>query len=49
MFIQCDVSKSHELQHVVDATIEKFGQLDCLINNAWVARQFARLRPKHAV
>ena len=33
-FIACDVSKPAELEHLIDATISKFGQLDCLINNA---------------
>src|SRR5687767_3784152 len=30
----CDVSKPDEAQSVVDATVEKFGSVDILINNA---------------
>ncbi|EDO37490.1 predicted protein [Nematostella vectensis] len=33
-FIQCDVTKEEDLKNVVDIAIEKYGQLDCLINNA---------------
>ncbi|XP_048580984.1 17-beta-hydroxysteroid dehydrogenase 14 isoform X2 [Nematostella vectensis] len=34
MFIPCDVSKEGDLKNVVDRTVEKYGRLDCLINNA---------------
>ncbi|KXJ20962.1 17-beta-hydroxysteroid dehydrogenase 14 [Exaiptasia diaphana] len=34
MFLQCDVTKQNQLKNLVDKTIEKYGQLDCLINNA---------------
>lgn len=33
-FVRADVSKTADLQAMVDATIEKYGTLDCLINNA---------------
>src|SRR5215469_14020209 len=33
-FIPCDVSKPDEVKKLVDATIAKYGRLDCLINNA---------------
>ena len=33
-FIQCDVSKFEQLGRLIDTTIAKYGQLDCLINNA---------------
>jgi NAD(P)-dependent dehydrogenase (short-subunit alcohol dehydrogenase family) len=33
-FISCDVSKTDEIKNLIDTTIEKFGRLDCLINNA---------------
>jgi NAD(P)-dependent dehydrogenase (short-subunit alcohol dehydrogenase family) len=33
-FVKCDVSKPDELQNLISQTIEKYGQIDCLINNA---------------
>ena len=33
-FVQCDVSKVDEMQNLINTTIQKYGQLDCLINNA---------------
>lgn len=33
----CDVSKPEEVQAVVDGTVEKFGRLDILINNAGIS------------
>jgi len=33
-FIKCDVSKTDEIQNLIDRTIEKYGRIDCLINNA---------------
>jgi len=33
-FIKCDVSKPEEIQELIDWTIEKYGRIDCLINNA---------------
>ena len=34
VFIQCDVSDSHQVQDMVDQTIRKFGKVDILVNNA---------------
>jgi NAD(P)-dependent dehydrogenase (short-subunit alcohol dehydrogenase family) len=34
LFVRCDVSKTEEIQNLIEATIEKFGRIDCLINNA---------------
>ncbi len=34
LFIRCDVSKVAELQQLIDSTIARHEQLDCLINNA---------------
>jgi len=34
VFMPCDVSRVEQIEQVVDATVERFGQLDCLINNA---------------
>ena len=33
-FIRCDVSKVEEIQSLIDETVERFGRIDCLINNA---------------
>src|SRR5580765_6686595 len=33
-FIKCDVSKTEEIQDLIDKTVKKYGRIDCLINNA---------------
>jgi len=33
-FIKCDVSKTDEIRNLIDQTAAKYGQIDCLINNA---------------
>jgi len=33
-FIACDVSKEDEVRRLVDKTVERYGRIDCLINNA---------------
>jgi NAD(P)-dependent dehydrogenase (short-subunit alcohol dehydrogenase family) len=33
-FIKCDVSKTDEIKDLIDETVEKYGRIDCLINNA---------------
>jgi NAD(P)-dependent dehydrogenase (short-subunit alcohol dehydrogenase family) len=33
-FIKCDVSKPDELRNLISQTVEKYGRIDCLINNA---------------
>lgn len=33
-FIKCDVAQVEEVKHLIEATIERYGRLDCLINNA---------------
>ena len=33
-FVRCDVSKTDAVERLVDATVERYGRLDCLINNA---------------
>jgi len=34
VFVKCDVTKSVDLQNVVQVALSKFGGLDCLVNNA---------------
>lgn len=36
LFVQQDVSKEEDWQHAIAATVEKFGKLDVLVNNAGV-------------
>ena len=33
-FIRCNVSKTDELQNLIDRTVDKYARIDCLINNA---------------
>lgn len=33
-FIQCDVSKVAEVESLIGQTVERYGRIDCLINNA---------------
>ncbi|MCM3870449.1 MAG: SDR family oxidoreductase [Pyrinomonadaceae bacterium] len=33
-FIRCDVSQAEDIQSLIETTVERYGQLDCLINNA---------------
>jgi len=33
-FIRCDVSQTEEIQNLIEITFARYGQLDCLINNA---------------
>jgi NAD(P)-dependent dehydrogenase (short-subunit alcohol dehydrogenase family) len=33
-FVKCDVSKPDEVKNLVEKTVEKYGRIDCLINNA---------------
>jgi NAD(P)-dependent dehydrogenase (short-subunit alcohol dehydrogenase family) len=34
LFVKADVTKADELRTVIDTALERFGRLDCLINNA---------------
>jgi NAD(P)-dependent dehydrogenase (short-subunit alcohol dehydrogenase family) len=34
VFIRADVSKPADIRHVIEAAVERYGHIDCLINNA---------------
>ncbi len=36
IFVKCDVSKSKQVQKLVEKTVEKFGKLDIMVNNAGI-------------
>lgn len=36
MFIKCDVSKSEEVNNLIEETIKKFGRIDIMVNNAGI-------------
>jgi NAD(P)-dependent dehydrogenase (short-subunit alcohol dehydrogenase family) len=33
-FIACDIRKEDDLKNLVEKTVSKYGQIDCVINNA---------------
>jgi NAD(P)-dependent dehydrogenase (short-subunit alcohol dehydrogenase family) len=40
IFVKTDVSSEAEVKALVDATVRKYGKLDCAFNNAGIHRQF---------
>jgi NAD(P)-dependent dehydrogenase (short-subunit alcohol dehydrogenase family) len=36
LFIKCDVSKSEEVNNLIEETIKKFGRIDIMVNNAGI-------------
>lgn len=36
LFVKCDVSKSEELENLINKTFEHFGKLDVMVNNAGI-------------
>jgi 3-oxoacyl-[acyl-carrier protein] reductase len=44
--VQADVSKADEVDRLVDATMEKWGRVDVLVNNAGITRDTLLLRMK---
>src|SRR5436190_23463931 len=43
MFVPTDVLQHADVQHMVDATLDAFGRIDILVNNAYVAAPINRL------
>lgn len=36
LFVKCDVSKSEEVENLINKTVEHFGKLDIMVNNAGI-------------
>ncbi|WAR28477.1 DHB14-like protein, partial [Mya arenaria] len=34
LFIRCDMTNEDDIKNAVEKTVERFGRIDCLINNA---------------
>src|SRR4051794_35954276 len=34
VFVSCDVRKNEDIRDLVDATVSRYGRIDCLVNNA---------------
>src|SRR5438067_9663581 len=46
LFVPTDVLRQADVQGMVDATLDSFGRVDILVNNAYVAAPFNRLEHK---
>ncbi|XP_064634390.1 17-beta-hydroxysteroid dehydrogenase 14-like [Lineus longissimus] len=43
LYVKCDISKEDEIKNLIDTTVEKYGRIDCLINNAGWHPPFTRI------
>ena len=34
LFVPCDVTSEKDMAHLIDTTVQRFGRLDCIVNNA---------------
>lgn len=41
--LQVDVTKESDVRHMIKATVQEFGRIDCCCNNAGITRPMARL------
>lgn len=39
MFVRTDITSATEVQHLIDATIERYGKIDILLNNAGIGQE----------
>ena len=44
--IKCDVSKSDEVNNMIEEVVKEFGQIDILVNNAGITRDGLLMRMK---
>ncbi|XP_078725290.1 L-fucose dehydrogenase isoform X2 [Lampetra fluviatilis] len=35
-YVACDVTKEEQIKNLIDVTVQKYGRIDCLVNNAGV-------------
>lgn len=43
MFVQTDITKSAEVERMVNTVVSRYGRLDCAVNNAGVAKPFVAM------
>ena len=46
IFVESDISKKEDNEHMIDAAVEKWGTLDILVNNAWGGGLISRVESK---
>ncbi len=46
IFVQCDVSDSQDVNGMIAKTVDKFGKIDVLVNNAGITRDTLMIRMK---
>lgn len=46
IFVSCDVSKRNDVEQAVSGTVERFGSIDVLVNNAWGGGSISRVESK---
>src|SRR5665647_2221141 len=48
MFVKCDVSSEEDVKALVEKTIQEYGRIDVLVNNAGVnfVKEFEGVKPK---
>lgn len=44
IFVQADISNSADVQRYIDATLDTYGKIDCLFNNAGIIQKFSLLQ-----